>query len=83
MRAYAFGMSVPTAALEADLAALKHTAERAGTALACLFSSADEYEAELIRERRAQGCYRRPAGTLRRVARAGLTAMLASLLLLF
>ena len=53
-------MSTPTAALEADLAALKRAAERAGTALACLFSSADEYEAEIIRERRAQGRYRRP-----------------------
>jgi hypothetical protein len=54
-------MSMPTAAVEADLAALRGAAERAGCALACLFSSADEYEADLIRERRAQGRYRRPS----------------------
>ena len=45
------------AQVEADLAALKRAAERAGTALACLFSSADEYEADLIRERRAAGAF--------------------------
>jgi hypothetical protein len=39
--------------VEADLAALKRAAERAGTALACLFSSSDEFEAEVIRARRA------------------------------
>lgn len=48
--------------LSADLAALKSAADRAGTALACLFSSSDEFEAELIRVRRAAGAYapRRP-----------------------
>lgn len=40
--------------VEADLAALKRAAERAGTALACLFSSSDEFEAEVIRARRAR-----------------------------
>jgi hypothetical protein len=43
--------------VEADLAALRTSAERAGTALACLFSSASEFEAEVIRVRRAQGAY--------------------------
>lgn len=47
-----------TAAVEADLAALRAAAERAGSALACLFSSSDEYEADIIRERRAQGAYK-------------------------
>ncbi|HMK78365.1 MAG TPA: hypothetical protein VK438_01885 [Xanthobacteraceae bacterium] len=46
------------AELEADIAALRAAAERAGTALACLFSSADEFEAEIVRVRRAQGAYR-------------------------
>jgi DNA invertase Pin-like site-specific DNA recombinase len=46
--------------VEADLIALRASAERAGLALACLFSSADEYEADLIRERRARGAYRAP-----------------------
>ena len=41
--------------VEADLAALRASAERAGVALACLFASSDEYEADLIRERRASG----------------------------
>jgi hypothetical protein len=48
--------SVPE--VEADLSALKVSAERAGLALACAFSSSTEYEADLIRERRAQGVYR-------------------------
>jgi len=44
--------------LEADLVALRAAAERAGTALACLFSSADEFEAAVIQERRAAGAFR-------------------------
>jgi hypothetical protein len=66
-----------TAAVEADLAALRAAAERAGSALACLFSSSDEYEADIIRERRAQGAYkprRRASGVVRVVI---LTALLA------
>lgn len=47
--------------VEADLAALRRTAERAGTALACLFSSSDEFEAEVVRVRRAQASGLRPA----------------------
>ena len=43
--------------LEADIVALRAAAERAGTALACLFSSSDEFEAALIAERRAEGRY--------------------------
>jgi hypothetical protein len=46
------------ARVEADLAALRASAERAGVALACLFASSDEYEADLIRERRASGAFR-------------------------
>ena len=49
----------PTIAnLEADIVALRAAAERAGTALACLFSSSDEFEAEVVRVRREQGAYR-------------------------
>jgi hypothetical protein len=40
---------------ERDLTSLRVAADRAGTALACLFSSADEFEAEVIRVRRLQG----------------------------
>jgi hypothetical protein len=46
------------ARVEADLAALRASAERAGLALACVFASSDEYEADLIRERRASGAFR-------------------------
>jgi hypothetical protein len=43
--------------LEADIVALRASAERAGTALACLFSSSDEFEAAVVRLRREQGAY--------------------------
>jgi hypothetical protein len=79
---YAPRMSARAPTLEADLAALKQAADRAGTALACLFSSADEYEAALIRERRAQGRYRPIESLHRRFARAALTFVSASLLLM-
>ena len=70
-------MRIRTAAVEADIAALKLAAERAGTALACLFSSSDEFEADIIRERRAQGAYARPR-PVRSILRTGLvTALLA------
>ena len=39
--------------IEADLLALRSAAERAGLALACVFSSAAEYEADTARARRA------------------------------
>ena len=74
-------MSMPTATVEADLAALKRAAERAGTALACLFSSADEFEADIIRERRAAGLYG-PAHSRRRLKLVALALALAALLLL-
>lgn len=46
------------AQVEAELTALRATAERAGRALACLFSSSDEFEAAVIRIRREQGAFR-------------------------
>lgn len=45
------------ARLEADLAALRAAAERAGTSLACLFSTSDEFEAAVVQVRREQGVY--------------------------
>jgi hypothetical protein len=74
------------AEVESDLAALKAAAERAGIALACLFSSAAEFEAEIIRLRRAQGAFPPPpyggtilAGTVLKLA---LTATLAATFLM-
>jgi len=43
---------------ETDLAALRASADRAGVALACVFASSDEYEADIIRERRTSGAFR-------------------------
>lgn len=46
------------AEVEAELVALRAAAERAGRALACLFSSSDEFEAAVIKIRREQGAFR-------------------------
>ena len=77
-------MSQPRAIaeLEADIVALRAAAERAGTALACLFSSSDEFEAAVVRIRRQQGAYRQ-AEHHRSPLRAGiLTAVLAAAFLM-
>ena len=52
------GHSRTMANLEADIVALRAAAERAGTALACLFSTSDEFEAAVVRVRREQGAFR-------------------------
>jgi hypothetical protein len=71
-------MSTPTIAqLEADVAALRAAAERAGTSLACLFSSADEFEAEVVRVRREQGAFRPPRRNRHLVRSLALIALLA------
>lgn len=70
------------AELEADIVALRASAERAGTALACLFSSSDEFEAEVVRVRREQGAYRRHSRTRHPFWIAALVATLALVFLL-
>ncbi len=42
---------------QADALALEAQAARAGFALACPYSSSDEYEASIIAQRRAAGVY--------------------------
>ena len=77
-------MSQPRAIaeLEADIVALRAAAERAGTALACLFSSSDEFEAAIVRQRREQGAYA-PAQRHRNPVWAGLlTVILAAAFLM-
>ena len=64
--------------LEADIVALRASAERAGTALACLFSSSDEFEAAVVRVRREQGAYR-PLRRRRNMARIGVLTVLLAL----
>ena len=64
--------------LEADIVALRASAERAGTALACLFSSSDEFEAAVVKVRREQGAFRAQTRTrypLRSVALVMLMAL--------
>jgi hypothetical protein len=63
--------------LESDLAALRAAAERAGTALACLFSSSDEFEAAVVKVRREQGVYG-PRRRRRSLLLAGLFTALLS-----
>ncbi len=67
--------------VEADLVALRAAAERAGTALACLFSSSDEFEAAVIQERRAAGAFG-PQRQRRPVLLAALTLLLAAVFLM-
>ncbi len=69
------------ARVEADLAALRAAAERAGTSLACLFSTADEFEAAVVRVRREQGAYG-PRRRSRSLMLAGLFTGLLTLVFL-
>ena len=62
--------------LEADIVALRAAAERAGTALACLFSSSDEFEAAVVRVRREQGAYRARNRSRRPLVAVTLVALL-------
>lgn len=56
-----FGMvALSVDRLRHDLGALEASADRAGLALACIYSSAAEFEAEIIRERREAGAFARP-----------------------
>ena len=76
-------MSRSLTSLQSDLIALDAYAARAGAALACAYSSAAEYDAALIAERRAAGIY----GPKRRrkqmlVTAAGIAAGLAVIILL-
>ena len=78
---YAHAMIQPRTVhqVEADLLALRTAAERAGTALACLFSCSDEFEAAVIKARRDAGAFRRKRGSARS---AVLTLLLAAAFLM-
>jgi hypothetical protein len=67
---------------EADLSALRASAERARVALGCLFASSDEYEAEIIPERRASGAFRPHKRWRQRLRLIGLACGLALAFLL-
>ena len=68
--------------LHADLGALQDQAHRAGMALACCYSSADEFEAEIIRIRRAAGAYGQVRGRAVRFVLAVTAGMSVVLLML-
>ena len=68
--------------VEADLVALRAAAERAGTALACLFSSSDEFEAAVIQSRRAAGAFGPQRKRRQPVLLAALTLLLAAIFLM-
>jgi hypothetical protein len=72
-----------TANLHANLSALEAYAERAGSALACAYSSSAEFDAALIAARRAAGVYG-PRRHRRRmlVTAAGLAAGLLAIFLI-
>jgi hypothetical protein len=69
--------------LEADIVALRASADRAGSALACLFSTSDEFEAEVVRVRREQGAYRALNRGHSSLRAAVLIALMALAFLLF
>ncbi len=75
-------VAIPVDRLQQDLGALEASATRAGLALACSYSSAAEFEAEIIRERRAAGAYGQPHDQMRVVLTVTAVASLAALLLL-
>jgi hypothetical protein len=63
--------------IEADLAALRAAAERAGRALGCLFSSSAEFEAAVISARQSHGAFRAPRRTGARVLSLARTVVLS------
>ncbi len=68
---------------KSDLSLLEATVTRAGESLACCYSSADEYEAEIISARRAAGAFdRRYVKRFRIVLGMTLGAMVVALVIL-
>jgi hypothetical protein len=66
----------------ADVLLLEASAERAGAALACSFASSDEFEAAIIRARRAAGIYGPKRRRRRFTGLATATALIALLFLI-
>jgi hypothetical protein len=66
-----------------DFLALEANAEQAGRALACSYSSSDEFEAALIAERREAGNYGRPRWQRQLLAGVVLSAALVAVTFLF
>lgn len=56
--------TVPNNSPHAAVASLEAIAASARSGFACMFSTSDEYEAALIKQRRAEGRYRQPSRLL-------------------
>jgi hypothetical protein len=66
----------------AALISLEAAAESARAGFGCMFSTSDEYETALIRERRARGRYGRPRSRWPLLMFAGCALMFAGMALL-
>jgi hypothetical protein len=66
----------------AALMSLEAAAASARAGFACMFSTSDEYETALIRERRAQGRYNQPRSRWPLVMFAGCALMVAGTVVL-
>jgi hypothetical protein len=75
--------SAPKHSPQAALSSLEAAAISARGGFACMFWTADEYEAALISERRAQGRYDRPRSRWPIVIFAGCVVMVAGSALLW
>jgi hypothetical protein len=67
---------------DAALMSLEAAAASARGGFGCMFSTSDEYETALIRERRAQGRYHQPQSRWPLVMFAGFALMVAGTVLL-
>jgi hypothetical protein len=67
---------------DVEVLALEDNAARAGYALACSYATSQEYEAELIAERRAAGVYRTKHGWGRFAGIAAAIAVIVGLVLI-
>jgi hypothetical protein len=73
----------PIDQFKSDLAALEACVARAGQALGCCYAGSDEFEAEVVRMRRANGAFDRPhLVRMRFILGATVATSLAALLLL-
>ena len=67
---------------QADLMSLEAAAMSARGGFACLFSTSDEYETALIKQRRAQGRYGQPSSLWPAILFVGCAMMVAGTVLL-
>ncbi len=74
-------MAILVSKLTASEQALQRARDHTGYAFACMFSTADEFEADIVRVRRAQGAYRQRSISYAWLRFGGTIAVLALLFL--